>query len=107
MGGPAVAPGADTRVEWSFLDGITAVAQRRWPPLLDARVKTGWAGLYENTPDFQPLIGPLQPGLWIAGGFSGHGFMMAPVIGRWLAEWMLQTAPPAELGAVAAEPLAA
>jgi sarcosine oxidase, subunit beta len=46
-----------------------------------------------NTPDFQPLIGPLQPGLWIAAGFSGHGFMMAPVIGRRLSSWMTDDAP--------------
>lgn len=101
MSDPDVAPGEDTSVDWSFLDRITAVAQGRWPPLLDARVKTAWAGLYENTPDFQPLIGPLQPGLWMAGGFSGHGFMMAPVVGHWLAQWMLDGASPVELSAFA------
>ncbi len=101
MSDPATPPGEDTRVDWSFLDRITAVAQRRWPPLLDSSVKTAWAGLYENTPDFQPLIGPLQPGLWIAGGFSGHGFMMAPVVGRWLADWIAGGAPPTDLSAFA------
>jgi sarcosine oxidase subunit beta len=101
MSDPATPPGDDTSVDWSLLDRITAVAERRWPPLLDARVKSAWAGLYENTPDFQPLIGPLQPGLWIAAGFSGHGFMMAPVIGRWLASWMTGGAPTADLGAFA------
>src|SRR5207237_1102819 len=82
-------PGAARTVDWSFLERITAVAQRRWPPLLDARVKTAWAGLYEMTPDYQPLIGPLQSGLWVAAGFSGHGFMMAPAVGRWLATWIV------------------
>jgi len=107
MSDPAVPPGDDTRVDWSFLDRITAVAQRRWPPLLEARVKTAWAGLYENTPDFQPLIGPLQPGLWIAGGFSGHGFMMAPVVGRWLAAWIGGGTSPVGLGAFAPDRFAA
>jgi sarcosine oxidase subunit beta len=107
MGDSAAPPGDDITLDWSFLDRIIGVAQHRWPPLLDARVKTGWAGLYENTPDFQPLIGPLQPGLWIAGGFSGHGFMMAPVIGRWLAEWMLQGTPPVDLSAFAPDRFAA
>ena len=97
MSDPATPPDDDTRVDWSFLDKITAVAQRRWPPLLDASVKAAWAGLYENTPDFQPLIGPLQPGLWIAAGFSGHGFMMAPVVGRWLADWIAGGVPPTDL----------
>ena len=35
--------------------------------------------------------------MWIAGGFSGHGFMMAPVIGRWLAEWIVEGVPPIDL----------
>lgn len=107
MSDPATPPGDDTRVDWSFLDKITGVAQRRWPPLLDANVKTAWAGLYENTPDFQPLIGPLQPGLWIAGGFSGHGFMMAPVVGRWLADWIAGGATPTDLHAFAPDRFAA
>src|SRR2546423_2967384 len=91
------ATGDDTRVDWSLLDRITAVAQRRWPPLLEARVKTGWAGLYENTPDFQPLIGPLKPGLWIAAGFFRHRVMMAPGGGEWLA-------PPVPAGAAPGGP---
>jgi glycine/D-amino acid oxidase-like deaminating enzyme len=107
MSDPATPAGDDTRVDWSFLDRITAVAQRRWPPLLDARVKTAWAGLYENTPDFQPLIGPLHPGLWIAAGFSGHGFMMAPVVGGWLASWIAKGAPPTDLSPFAPSRFAA
>jgi sarcosine oxidase subunit beta len=107
MSDPATPPGDDTRVDWSFLDRITAVAQRRWPPLLDARVKTAWAGLYENTPDFQPVIGPLHAGLWIAAGFSGHGFMMAPVVGKWLAGWMAGGEPGADLSAFAPDRFAA
>ena len=90
MSDPGQAPGFDVSVDWAFLDRIAAVARHRWPPLLEAPVKTAWAGLYELTPDSQPLVGPLpnRPGAWIAAGFSGHGFMMAPVIGKWLAEWM-------------------
>ena len=45
------------------------------------------SGDYDLTPDRQPLVGELaaQPGLWLAAGFSGHGFMLAPAIGRRLA----------------------
>src|SRR5207245_70809 len=91
MSDPDQPDGFDTGVDWTFLDRVSAVAQRRWPPLLEARVKTGWAGLYEMTPDRQPLVGAIlqHPGLFIAAGFSGHGFMMAPVVGRCLAETMM------------------
>ncbi|MGH3131106.1 MAG: NAD(P)/FAD-dependent oxidoreductase, partial [Gaiellaceae bacterium] len=44
-------------------------------------------GLYDVTPDHQAIVGPVpgRPGLWIAAGFSGHGFMIAPEVGRTLA----------------------
>ena len=103
MSDPSVPPGEDTTVDWSLLDRITAVAQGRWPPLLEARVKSAWAGLYENTPDFQPLVGPLARGLWIAAGFSGHGFMMAPVLGRWLADWLAEDRQEPDLHSFAPE----
>ena len=37
------------------------------------------------TPDHQPLIGEVEDNLWLAAGFSGHGFMLAPAVGRRLA----------------------
>ena len=46
------------------------------------------SGLYDVTPDHQPIVGPVpgHDGLWIAAGYSGHGFMLAPAISRRLAE---------------------
>lgn len=45
-------------------------------------------GIYDLSPDRNPLIGPLPgaDGVWVAAGFSGHGFMLAPAVGRLLAE---------------------
>lgn len=45
-------------------------------------------GFYDVTPDHQPILGavPGVDGLWLAAGFSGHGFMFAPAVGRRLAE---------------------
>ena len=44
-------------------------------------------GFYDVTPDHQAILGPVEgyDGLWLAAGFSGHGFMMAPAVGRRLA----------------------
>ena len=49
------------------------------------------SGLYDVTPDHQPIVGPVedQDGLWIAAGYSGHGFMLAPAISRRVADAML------------------
>jgi sarcosine oxidase subunit beta len=48
-------------------------------------------GFYDVTPDHQPLIGeiPGHDGLWVAAGFSGHGFMIAPAVGRMVADAVL------------------
>jgi len=42
---------------------------------------------YDVTPDRQPILGPLpgHDGLHVAAGFSGHGFMIAPAVGRIVA----------------------
>ena len=46
------------------------------------------SGAYDITPDRQPILGgiPGHPGLYVAAGFSGHGFMIAPAVGRILAD---------------------
>ena len=42
-------------------------------------------GVYDVTPDHQPILGPVAEGLHVACGFSGHGFMIAPAVGRIVA----------------------
>jgi FAD-dependent oxidoreductase domain-containing protein 1 len=61
---------------------------RRVPALARARVLDGWSGLYEVTPDHNPIIGehPDLRGFYLANGFSGHGLMLAPAIGKVLSE---------------------
>lgn len=44
------------------------------------------SGVYDVTPDHQPIVGPVRDGLWVAVGYSGHGFMLAPAISRRLAD---------------------
>jgi sarcosine oxidase subunit beta len=52
-------------------------------------------GVYDVTPDRQAIVGPLpgHDGLYVAAGFSGHGFMMAPEIGRGIAAMVLGEPP--------------
>ena len=61
---------------------------RRLPALKSVRVLEGWSGLYEVTPDHNPVLGayPGLEGFFVAAGFSGHGLMMSPAIGRVLSE---------------------
>ena len=61
---------------------------RRVPGLEPLELIEGWAGLYAMTPDHNPLLGehPAAPGFFLANGFSGHGLMMAPAVGKVLSE---------------------
>ena len=57
------------------------------------KVKSAWAGHYdENTLDNNAILGPWVGGLenfHVALGFSGHGLMQAPAVGRGLCELLL------------------
>jgi sarcosine oxidase subunit beta len=42
--------------------------------------------MYDVTPDHQAILGRVRERIWVAAGFSGHGFMLAPAVGRIIAE---------------------
>jgi sarcosine oxidase subunit beta len=46
-------------------------------------------GEYDVTPDHQPIIGEVEDGVFVAAGFSGHGFMIAPAVARIVADAVL------------------
>ena len=46
-------------------------------------------GAYDMTPDNQPILGRVDEGVFVAAGFSGHGFMIAPAVARILADAVL------------------
>ena len=46
-------------------------------------------GEYDVTPDHQPILGRVGEGLYVAAGFSGHGFMIAPAVARIVADAVL------------------
>lgn len=60
----------------------------RVPAFRELAEVEGWAGLYEMTPDHNPVFGehPRVRGLVFAGGFSGHGLMMSPATGKIVSE---------------------
>jgi sarcosine oxidase subunit beta len=63
---------------------------RRYPPADGASIDDAWAGLYDMTPDAHPIVGPIADGVYAACGFSGHGFMQSPAVGRAVAELVLR-----------------
>jgi sarcosine oxidase subunit beta len=93
MGSPNEQPSFDTTPDEGFVaDELLPMAIRVFPPLEEATIEHSWVGLYEMTPDRHPIIGeaPGTSGLYLANGFSGHGFQHAPVVGMLLAEVILE-----------------
>jgi sarcosine oxidase subunit beta len=69
----------------------------RYPAAASAPVVRAWAGFYDMTPDAHPIIGHVGGGLYAACGFSGHGFMQSPAVGRAVAAELLGLRPPFDL----------
>ncbi len=71
----------------------------RFPALADARPLRGWAGPYDFTPDWHPLVGPAPgvDGLFIEFGTSGHGFKLAPSIGECVASMVVGKETPIDV----------
>ncbi len=102
MGDPDETPTFDMTVQWDFLPQVIEVATRRLPALHDAAISHAWAGLYEVTPDANPLIGESSlPGFFLLTGFSGHGFQHSPAAGRILADLITGADPGMDLRAFA------
>ena len=80
---------SEERVDDGLVDDWRSRLAHRYPPAVGAAVARAWAGLYDMTPDAHPIIGFVGDGVYAACGFSGHGFMQSPAVGRAVAEELL------------------
>lgn len=80
---------------WRFLDEMAKTVKKYLPAVAELRVVRQWAGSYAMSPDRQPILGavPQVEGFYAACGFSGHGFMFAPMTGLLLSEVILGKTP--------------
>ncbi len=79
------------------LDEATAVLERTSraiPRLAESRYRRGWAGAFDITPDWMPILdeSPVR-GFWIATGMSGHGFKLSPAVGEMMAALITGAVP--------------
>jgi sarcosine oxidase subunit beta len=91
---PDQADGYDTSVDWPWMETVLELGVARFPWLADLPLDRGgcWAGTYEITPDHHGIVGadPAAPSWVNACGFSGHGLMQAPEVGRLVAEQIVE-----------------
>lgn len=80
---------------WQFLEHMAKTVDLLLPPLSKLRVVRQWAGLYNMTPDRQPIYDHAEnvEGFYMAIGFSGHGFMFGPLTGIVMSEMILGEEP--------------
>jgi sarcosine oxidase subunit beta len=81
--------GFSTDVDETLLPDRLERLARRYPPAAGVGVSRAWGGLYDMTPDAHPIIDRVRDDLVVACGFSGHGFMQSPAVGRGVAELLL------------------
>jgi glycine/D-amino acid oxidase-like deaminating enzyme len=84
------------------LDEATTVLERTsraLPALGDATYRRGWAGAFDITPDWMPILDETEvPGFYVATGMSGHGFKLAPAVGEMMAARINGVPSPVALG---------
>ena len=75
-------------VDMPMVERSFANLTRRMPGMASALFRGGWSGLFTTTPDWHPVLDRVEgiEGLYLAVGFSGHGFKLSPMVGVVMAE---------------------
>lgn len=93
MSDPEQEPGFHLGRSDEWLPRLAQAIGVRAPSLLDVGMASGWAGLYEVTPDHNALIGEGPGRFFYATGFSGHGFLQGPAVGEVVRDLYLGREP--------------
>jgi sarcosine oxidase subunit beta len=90
-----VPEGLNQESSHAFLGRYAQAITTACPILGRVKVLRQWAGCYDLTPDHNPIVGPVDEieGFYQASGFMGHGFMMAPVVGKLIAQYIVEEVP--------------
>jgi glycine/D-amino acid oxidase-like deaminating enzyme len=73
---------------------------QRFPAMAQGRWERGWSGPYDVTPDWHPILDESKEieGLYLAVGFSGHGFKLSPAVGNRMAQLIVGGKKPQDIG---------
>lgn len=84
-------PETDLELNNEALDNL----KKAWPIFSKLEIANAWAGVIDVTPDSNPIIDAIHdiPGLFIASGFSGHGFGTSPAAGQLAADLVSNQTP--------------
>jgi sarcosine oxidase subunit beta len=90
-------------VDFAFVSRVGSLWAHRFPGASEASVRGGYASIYDITPDWQPVLGamPEAAGVYVAAGFSGHGFKLGPALGEALSAILVGGTPEIDITAFA------
>jgi sarcosine oxidase subunit beta len=98
-------PGFELLRDPAFPEKLGNLVEKRAPRLLELGLQSGWAGLYEVTPDHNAILGEYKEvnRFFYATGFSGHGFLQGPAIGEILRDLYLSRETFIDISALSAD----
>jgi len=98
-------PSFNINVDYDAMVEVAENSIYRVPLLEKAQINRGWAGSYEISPDHHAILGqiPGLEGLFLANGFSGHGFQHSPAVGKVMAELLLGEEPSIDISCLSIE----
>ncbi len=75
---------------------MTGYVTHRFPPFESGYFHSGYSGFFDVMPDWHPILDavPGIRGFYMAVGFSGHGFKLAPAVGEMMAELIINGKQP-------------
>jgi sarcosine oxidase subunit beta len=93
--GPADPDDYNEQIEDAAKEYLAELLLERLPGLSGAGFGHGWAGLYPDSIDRRPLVGPFdgEPHLIAAAGAGGYGIQLSPIIGALAADWLTEGTP--------------
>jgi sarcosine oxidase subunit beta len=98
-------PSFNLNVDYDAMVEVAENSMYRVPIMEKAEIDRGWAGSYEISPDNHAILGEVAglKGLYLANGFSGHGFQHSPAVGKVMAELILGENPSINISCLSLE----
>ncbi len=95
----------DHDISPGYPEAVRRSLSERYPRLAEFEIERGFSGPYDITPDWNPIIGPCPgiEGLYLAVGWSGHGFKLSPAVGEVVAAEVTGRTPPVDVSALRPE----
>ena len=80
-----------------YAGAVRDALRSRYPSIEDAPYVSGWSGVYDVTPDWNPVVGWVRDGVYALAGMSGHGLKLAPAIAESAAAQLAGREPPIDM----------